>query len=137
MSMIIRKNIEGFEINYGELKEIVIGGIQCYMDEFHAKKLGFEITDGDVGEFLTDIQVTVSQEEGFWEYHLLVKDKADLKKIAMEVNTKTLNGNPLIGSICAKARVLYRCKNGKVVSERSLESFYSDLTETEKEYFAI
>lgn len=137
MSSIMRKDKQGYMTNYGELKEITVGNVKCYMDGFFAKKMGFEPVDVEVGEFLTEISVTVNQDGCFWDRIIFVKNKDDLKKVALEVSKMTFNDKPLIGSIYAMCRILYRCENGKVVKERSIEEFYDFLTDEEKEYFSI
>lgn len=137
MTSIMREDKQGYMTNYGELKEITVGGIKCYMDGFFAKTMGFNPVDVEVGEFLTEISVSINQEECFWDRIIFVKNKEDLKPIALEVSKMSFNDKPLIGSIHAMARIIYRCENGKVVKERSIEEFYDFLTDEEKEYFSI
>lgn len=137
MKNIIRKDIHGNNINFGDLKEITIDGIKCYMDGFFAKAIGFKTKDVEVGEFLTDISINVTQDDVIWDRVIFVKNKDDLKKVTIAVSKLTSNGKPLKSSIYAMARTLYRCEKGEVISENKLENFYDYLTDAEKAYYSF
>lgn len=131
---VIRKGVDGFDVNYGPLVVAELNGIKFAMQDWRAKQLGFKLVEvEEIPEFLTELklvmQYAVAQIDAY------VFDKADIKPLGEALSlVDTLGGHPSRVDAVYMARILMMWERGVVASEqRGIDHFYSNLTEAEIE----
>ena len=117
-------------INYGQLVIIELDGVRFATDLFYSKRLGLQVVavDGEIPQFNTELTVDVVFPNSGQKADHYVFDNADVRKVAIVLSLHT--GNDV--QVASSARILATYRGGQLVGEiRSLDSFYSGLTQAE------
>lgn len=130
-NIVIQKNEDGFDVNYGTLVLVELAGVYVTLEDWRAEQLGLTYTVVDkVPEFVKGIKLSLDY-HGNHQIYVHVFHKGDIKQVGWALS---LIKDGFRVSVYCSARTLMAWENGVVVSEqRPLSDFYSGLTPAEIE----
>ena len=133
VNTVIRKNADGFDVNFGNLVVCEVAGIRCTMEDWRAKQLCVTVVDEEViPEFFDDLKLVMQFAAA--QIYVYPFNKADIKPLGKALSELTTLGNVERVDVQHNARALMMWKQGVVFSEqKTIDHFYSEMTEEEIE----
>jgi len=133
VTTVIRKNADGFDVNFGNLVICEVAGIRCAMEDWRAKQLSVTVVDEEeIPEFFDDLKLVM--QFAVAQIYVYPFDKADIKPLGKALSELKALGNVERVDVQHNARALMMWKQGAVFSEqKTIDHFYCDMTEAEIE----
>ena len=129
---IIRKGVDGFELNFGPLVIVEVAGVRAAVQDWRAKQLGLTIVEQAEGEelpeFLDDLKLVMQY--AIAQIDVYPFDRADVKTLGKALSEiDTLGDYPNRVDVSYMSRILMMWEQGTAIGEpRAIEDFYDGLT---------
>jgi hypothetical protein len=121
------------DINYGELKRYTVDGHVVYSDGWRLHNTGL---DGILGEATEPVYSELTHLNTAWHVAIgpgnvsvvYMSEGCDVAEIC-----KLISSRSGVANVIANSRVLMRCENGKERHRATLDDYYTEVTDEERE----
>lgn len=131
--IVIRKNVDGFDVDFGTLVIAELAGIKFATEDWRATQLDLSFVETeepeDIPAFLDDLKVVINW--GNTQIYVYPFNKADIKPLGLAFSAHRPDCRI---DVQHRARILMMWEGGGVTCEqRTIDEFYLDMTPEEIE----